>query len=158
MPADKQPPQPRHWRQVVKRDNPDYLYAEDLGPAGTKFDVEIIDSGAGTVKNPDGQKAVIWLAFRGAKKKLGLGATGCKAMFNVSGSNDWADWRGWITLTVIRRDYFDATTGQKEEGEAIRIAPQRPRERMERRETTPTPEEQAEIARREARREAEGKS
>ena len=138
---------PRHWRQVIRRQNPEYLYAEDIGPPGQTIDVEIVDSGPGKVKNPGATKDVVWLAFRGAKKKLGIGATGCKTMRNLTGSDDWMDWRGWITLVVIHIKYFDQTTQQDEETDAIRIAPQRPRRQSGPASSTPSPEEQAEILR-----------
>jgi CheY-like chemotaxis protein len=40
-------PDRAHWRNVVARANPDYLYAEDIGGTGTHIDVEVIDSGVG---------------------------------------------------------------------------------------------------------------
>lgn len=119
-------PKPRHWRNVIRRQNPEYLYAEDIGPPGSTVDVEIVDSGPGKVKNPGTSKDVVWLAFKGKQKKLGIGATGCKTMRKLSGSDDWTLWRGWVRLVVIHTKYFDQTTQQDEETDAIRIAPQRP--------------------------------
>jgi len=146
--------EPRHWRHVIRRQNPDYLYAEDLGSPGTKIDVEIVDSGPGKVKNPGESKDVIWLAFDRAKKRLGIGATGCKTLREITGSDDWRDWRGWITLVVIRTKYFDKITGSDEETDAIRIARQRPPAPRSpapapapAKSATPTAEEQAEILR-----------
>ncbi len=116
-----------HWRTVIRRQNPDYLYAEDLGPPGTKIDVEVMSAAPAKVKNPGQAKDVIALTFRGKAKKLGIGASGCKAMRRLTGSDDWKDWNGWITLVVIHTEYFDNTTQQTEETDAIRIAPARPR-------------------------------
>lgn len=163
MPADK----PVHWRNVVARANPEYLYAEDVGPSGSHVDVEVIGSGEGTVNNPDGgSKRLVWLAFRGAKKKLGCGATLCKTMTAICGTPDYREWRGWIRLAVITGKFRDPSTGESGPMDVIRIASQRPaareklRERREQRgeATNPQPgtaaidagisaEEQAEIGR-----------
>lgn len=167
MAADK----PVHWRNVVARANPDYLYAEDIGPSGSHIDVEVVDSGEGTVKNPDGTKRLVWIAFRGAKKKLGCSATLCKSMTALCETPDYRKWRGWIRLAVITKNFRDPTTGESGPMDVIRIAQQRPaaradsRERREQRGETTNPHpgtpkldtnaaEQAEIA----RLEAEGKS
>lgn len=124
MATDKAKP---HWRTVIKRMDPAYLYAEDLGGPGTKVDVEIIDAGKGTLKNPGGAKETIVLTFRGAKKKLGLNATMCKTLTGICGSDHWGDWRGWITLVVLHKRMRDPTTEEIEDLDVIRIAPARPR-------------------------------
>jgi hypothetical protein len=142
-----------HWRQVIRRANPDFLYAEDLGPPGTKLDVEVTSAKPGKVKNPGESKDVIVLTFKGKQKKLGIGAAGCKAMRKLTGTDDWDGWRGWITLVVIHTEYFDSSTQQREETDAIRIAPQRPRGKGAASSTSgsaPAPDEQAAIARDEA--------
>ncbi len=155
-PAEKR----RHWRQHIQRMNPDLLYAEDIGAPGSKIDVEVIAVEPGYAKNPSGKKALYILSFRGARKRLGIGATGCKTLRRITGSDDWMEWMGWITLVVIHTKYFDQTTQQDEETDAIRIAPSRPRQAGATTAQVGTPvgspdaEEQAEIA----RREAEGKS
>ena len=121
------PPKKTDWRTIHRRLNPDMLYAEDLG--GRKsIDVEIIDSGVAMLKQRDGKrKEMPWLAFKGARKKLGLGATMCKTMRTMTGSRYIEDWRGWITLVVITTTYRDSDTGQQETTDAIRISPRRPR-------------------------------
>jgi hypothetical protein len=119
-----------HWRQVIRRQNPDFLYAEDLGPPGTKLDVEVTAAKPAKVKNPGQSKDVIALSFKGKSKKLGIGAAGCKAMRKLTGTDDWEGWRGWITLVVIHTTYFDNSTQQEEETDAIRIAPTRPRAKV----------------------------
>lgn len=147
-----------HWRTVIKRMDPDYLYAEDLGGPGTKADVEIVDSGKCTMSNPGGKKQTLYIAFRGKSKKLGLNATNCKTLTNICGSDHWGDWRGWITLVVIHKRMRDPTTEEIEDMDVIRIAPERPRSkpasRGERHDPAPavemSAEERAEIARKEA--------
>jgi hypothetical protein len=115
------------WRTVHRRLNTDYLFSEDLG--GRKsVDVEIIDSGVAKLKERSGKsKEMPWLAFRGAKKKLALGATMCKTLTTLTGTKIIEDWRGWITLVVVKTRYKDQDTGQMEETDAIRIAPTRPK-------------------------------
>jgi hypothetical protein len=136
--------------------DPDYLYAEDLGGPGTIADVEIVGSGVGTVKNPGGKKELIWLEFKGKRKKLGLNATMAKTMTNLSGSSYWGDWRGWIRLVVIHKRMRDPTTDELEDMDVIRIAPERPAAREKLRavreargdtEAPISPDEQAEIDR-----------
>jgi len=116
-----------HWRTVIKRMDPEFVYAEDIGRAGTKVDVEIVDSGKCTIKNPGGKKETLYIAFRGENKKLGLNATNCKTLTNICGSSYWGDWRGWITLVVIHKRMRDPTTEELEDMDVIRIAPERPR-------------------------------
>jgi hypothetical protein len=155
--ADQRKP---HWRTVIKRMDPDYLYAEDLGGPGTTVDVEIVDSGRCRVKNPGGTKETLFIAFKGKSKKLGLNATNCKTLTNICGSDHWGDWRGWITLVVIHKRMRDPTTEEIEDMDVIRIAPERPRKastgpasrsRSTGAETSElTPEELDEIKRREA--------
>jgi hypothetical protein len=157
-------PRKPSWRTVIKRMDPDYLYAEDLGGAGTKLDVEIVDSGKCRLKNPGGTKETLYIAFRDKKKKLGLNATMAKTLTSICGSDHWGDWRGWITLVVLHGKMRDPTTEQLEEMDFIRIAPARPqvsaRGQGQQRTTAPAPnrgasgdltdEERAEIARKEA--------
>lgn len=119
-------PRKPSWRTVIKRMDPDYLYAEDLGGAGTKLDVEIVDAGKCRMKNPGGSKETIYIAFRGKSKKLGLNATMAKTLTSICGSDHWGDWRGWITLVVLHGKMRDPTTDQLEEMDFIRIAPDRP--------------------------------
>ncbi len=116
-----------HWRTVIKRMDPEYLYAEDLGGPGTKLDVEIVDSGRCTIKNPGGKKETLYIAFKGKSKKLGLNAGHCKTLSAICGSDHWGDWRGWITLVVIHKRLRDPTTDDLEDMDVIRIAPERPR-------------------------------
>jgi hypothetical protein len=116
-----------HWRTVIKRMDPAFLYAEDLGGPGTKLDVEIIDSGKCTMKNPGGSKESLYVAFRGKSKKLGLNATMAKTLTSICGSDHWGDWRGWITLVVLHKRMRDPTTEEIEDMDVIRIAPERPR-------------------------------
>ncbi len=123
MAADPKKP---HWRTVIKRMDPDYLYAEDLGGPGTKADVEIVDSGKCTISNPGGKKQTLYIAFKGKSKKLGLNATMAKTLTNLCGSDHWGDWRGWITLVVIHKRMRDPTTEELEDMDVIRIAPSRP--------------------------------
>lgn len=142
-----------HWRSVVARANPEYLYAEDIGPTGSSIDVEVIDIGEGVVKNPDGTQRVIWLAFAGKKKRLGCRATLCKTMSALCGTTDHREWRGWIRLIVITKNFRDPTTGESGPTDVIRIAPQRPQVKEKSRERGETPigaDEAAAIARREA--------
>jgi len=117
-----------HWRTVIKRMDPAYLYAEDIGPAGTVVDVEVTSAGVGKVKNPGGAKELIWIGFAGYQKKLGLNATNAKTMEALCGSGHWGDWRGWITLVVIHKDAMRDPTaeGGTSPMDVIRIAPQRP--------------------------------
>lgn len=117
-----------HWRTVIKRMDQAYIYAEDLGPAGTVVDVEVTSAGVGKVKNPGGAKELIWIGFRDHQKKLGLNATNAKTMEAICGSAHWGDWRGWITLVVVHKDAMRDPTaeGGTSPMDVIRIAPQRP--------------------------------
>jgi len=144
-----------HWRTVLKRLNPGQLYAEDIGPAGSKVDIEIRESGVMDVRGQDGVKKMPWIGTgKPGGKKLGCNVTNCKALETIAGSADWAHWRGWITLVVVRTKYTDSQTKERFETDAIRIAPQRPRRERstgpESERTGLTPEEQAEILRKEA--------
>lgn len=111
---------PIHWRKVLKRTNDQLLFAEDLGPPGTKVDVEIVDSGIEKVKNEDGLTEMPVVMFAGAKKRLALNRTNCKTIEKLCGTPDINAWRGPITLVVVR------TKVGPEEMDAIRIAPNRP--------------------------------
>ncbi|MCA1833064.1 MAG: hypothetical protein ABR520_11385 [Mycobacteriales bacterium] len=153
--ADRKPDRKPHWRTVIKRMDPEYLYAEDLGGPGTTLDVEIVDSGKCRIKNPGGAKDTLYIAFRGKSKKLGLNATMAKELTKICGSDHWGDWRGWITLVVVHGRMRDPTTEKLEDMDVIRIAPERPRRATNGSRPTetgggPDAEELAEIARREA--------
>lgn len=130
----QRPPQQRppaavdtHWREVHRRKNADYLFAEDIGKSGTQIDVEIVDSGIGEVQDEDGKKKMPWVSFKGARKKLGLGRTGCKTLESITGTPIVQRWRGWITLVVIKTTYTDRKTKQRLTTDAVRVAPDRPR-------------------------------
>jgi hypothetical protein len=121
----------KHWRHVHKRLNEHMLFAEDLGPVGTKVDAEVIESGVFAVKSEDGSKDMPWLAFNGGdgkprKKKLGLNVTNCKVMETLTGTSDYQDWRGWVTLVVVKTKFYDTKLKAMAETDAIRIANARP--------------------------------
>jgi hypothetical protein len=120
-----------HWRQIHKRLNPDLLYAEDLVAAGrTSIDLEIADAWVEDVVQMDGakktKKALPMLAFVGAKKRLALNVTNCKAMQSLAGTGVVQEWRGWITVVVVQATYRDQQSGKMETTDALRIAPKRP--------------------------------
>ncbi len=124
--------QATHWRKVHKRKNDHVLFAEDLGPVGTKVDVEVVESGVFSLSGADNKsKAMPWLAFRGKTKKLGLNVTNSKAMQSICGTPMVEQWRGWITLVVVRTTYTDAQTKERVTTDAIRIAAERPKSRGE---------------------------
>lgn len=117
------------WREVHKRMNKDMLFAEDIGPPGTKIDVEIIDSGVADVIGSDGGGKMPYLRFRGKKgpsKKFGLNPGNCKRMETIAGTDVVQQWRGWVTLVVVRAEYTDRKTKERYETSAIRVAPKRP--------------------------------
>lgn len=122
-----------HWRHVHRRMNEHLLFAEDLGPVGTKVDLEVIDSGQIAVKGAGKRtKPMPWLAFAGRDgkpktKRLGLNVTNCKTMEAITGTPVIEQWRGWITLVVVATEYTDSETGERCKTHAIRIAPTRPR-------------------------------
>lgn len=117
-----------HWRTINKRMNPAFMYAEDIGEAGTTLDVEIIGAGPGTVVNPGGKVELTTLVFSNHRKKLGLNATNCKSMVALTGSSDFDQWRGWITLVVIHKEKGKDPTvpGGFAPMDVIVIAPERP--------------------------------
>lgn len=115
------------WRTVHRRKNTDFLFSEDIGPAGTSIDLEVINSGIGAVQDIDGKTPMPWIAFRGARKILGLNRTNSKRMETLAGSNIVAKWRGWVTLVVVRSSYTDRKTKERWTTDAIKIAPERPR-------------------------------
>jgi hypothetical protein len=121
------PTGPTHWRKVTGRLNDHLLFAEDLGPVGTRVDVEVVDSGAMKVKGEDGEKDMVWLAFAGKKKRLGLNVGNSKSMEALTGTPDYPTWRGPITLVVVRTKYHDMKTRSMMETDAIRIHNERPR-------------------------------
>src|SRR5689334_5351328 len=99
-PPQQQASQPRpsamvSWRTVHRRKNADYLFAEDIGELGTRIDVEIVDSDIGEVRGRRGKEKLPWLAFRGAKKKLGLNRGNSKTMETITGTDIVGQWRGW---------------------------------------------------------------
>ena len=111
---------PDHWRKIVKRTNKHMLFSEDIGPPGTKVDVEISEVTIEKVKNEDGISDMPSLSFTGAKKRLGLNAGNCKQMNKLCGTNDPNQWSGWITLVVTNEKIGGEPT------DCIRIAPKRP--------------------------------
>jgi len=115
-----------HWRTAHKRLNAHLLFAEDIGPVGTKVDVDVIDAVIEKVKGEDGVKDMPILTFAGAKKRLGLNVGNSKTMETLCDTPDVHQWRGPITLVVIRRQYFDQKTKQNQETDAICIANKRP--------------------------------
>lgn len=120
-------PAETHWRTIHRRKNADYLFAEDIGPTGTTIDVEIEASGIGQLTDVDGKTTMPWVSFKGARKKLGLNAGNSKLLETMSGTGIVEKWRGWITLVVVRATYTDRKTKQRLTTDAIRIAPERPR-------------------------------
>ncbi len=127
--ADAKPQEkPRHWRQIHKRKDPRLLYAEDIGPCGTKRDVNFDETGIVEVSGVDGKtkKPMPFIAIKG-RKRLGLNSTNCKTLETITGSPDWERWSGWLTLVVVRVKYRDPKSKAECETDAIRIAPSRPR-------------------------------
>ena len=116
-----------HWRDLHKRKNDGLLFAEDIGPPGSTLDVEIKDSGVVQVSDGESVKPMPWIGTgKAGGKKLGLNVTNCKAMETLTGTADYRQWRGWITLVVVRVSYPDRKSKQKLETDAIRIGPRRP--------------------------------
>jgi hypothetical protein len=111
---------PSHWRKILIRTNKHLLFSEDIGPVGTKIDVEIVDVTIEKVKNEDGLSDMPALSFAGAKKRFALNRTNCKALQKICDTEDPNLWRGWITLVVVQAKIAGEPT------EAIRIAPKRP--------------------------------
>jgi hypothetical protein len=116
------------WRDVIRRKNTHLLFSEDLGPPGTKVDVEIVNSGKTIVTGQDGETSEkVWLEFRGKKKKLAIGATIAKVLDSMFGTDNHYAWRGWVTLVVLRIKVQDKATKSRLEQNAIRIAADPPR-------------------------------
>ena len=116
-----------HWRDLHKRKNDGLLFAEDIGPPGATLDVEIKESGVVNVSDGESVKPMPWIGTgKAGGKKLGLNVTNCKAMETLTGTADYRQWRGWITLVVVRVSYPDRKSKQKLETDAIRIGPRRP--------------------------------
>lgn len=122
-----------HWRDVHKRKTPGMLYAEMVGPVGTKRVVRTADSGTITLADPAGSGGeaqateMPWVSFEHSPLKLGLNRTNCKVLETITGSSQIERWKGvWITITVIRTKYPDKQTKQRLETDAIRIAPSPP--------------------------------
>lgn len=135
-------PAPESWRDIIRRTNTHLLFSEDLGPPGTKVDVEIVDSGRTTVTGQDGEQSTkVWLEFRGKKKKLAIGAEIAKVLDSIFGTDNHHAWRGWVTLVVVRIKVTDMKTKMRLEQNAIRIAPEQPRGKQpsSQRNTEPAP-------------------
>jgi hypothetical protein len=111
---------PTHWRKILVRTNKHLLFAEDIGPVGSKVDVEIVDTMIEKVKNEDGLSDMPALSFAGAKKRLALNKTNCTTLSKICDTQDPNLWRGWVTLVVV------STKIAGEPTDAIRIAPKRP--------------------------------
>jgi hypothetical protein len=116
-----------HWRQAHKRLNAHLLFAEDIGPVGTKVDIEIASAVLEDVKGEDGTTKMPILTFAApAKKRFGLNVGNSKTMETLCGTPNVNEWGGWITLVVFRRSYYDQKTRQTQETDAILIANKRP--------------------------------
>ncbi len=111
---------PTHWRKILTRTNKHMLFSEDLGPVGTKVDVEISEVTIEKVKNEDGISDMPSLSFYGAKKRLGLNKTNCKTMKKLCDTDDPNQWNGWVTLVVVSEKIAGEPT------DVVRIAPKRP--------------------------------
>jgi hypothetical protein len=111
---------PTHWRKILTRTNKHMLFSEDIGPVGTKVDVEISEVTIEKVRNEDGITEMPSLSFAGAKKRLGLNKGNCKTMTKLCGTDDPNQWGGWITLVVISEKIAGEPT------DVIRLAPKRP--------------------------------
>ena len=126
MTQDSQAKPFTHWRTAHKRLNAHLLFAEDIGPVGTKIDVDVTDAVIEKVKGEDGMSEMPILTFAGKKKRLGLNVGNSKIMETLCSTPDVHSWRGPITLVVIRRQYYDQKTKQNQETDAIVIANKRP--------------------------------
>ena len=115
-----------HWRTAHKRLNAHLLFAEDIGPVGTKVDVEVVDAVIEKVKGEDGLRDMPILTFAGKRKRLALNVGNSKALETMCETPDVHSWRGPITLAVIRRKYFDQKTRETQETDAIIVLPRRP--------------------------------
>lgn len=119
-----------HWREVHKRKTPGMLYAEMVGPVGTRRVVRTADSGVISLETP-GQEAteMPWISFDHSPIKLGLNRTNCKVLETITGSSEIGDWGHgvWLVITVVRAKYPDRQTQQRLETDAIRIAPSPPK-------------------------------
>jgi hypothetical protein len=119
--AEPKPKLPNHWRKILTRTNKHMLFSEDIGPVGTKVDVEISEVTIEKVRNEDGLSDMPALSFYGAKKKFGLNAGNCKTMKKLhDGVEDPNQWNGWITLVIVNEKIGGEPT------DCIRIAPKRP--------------------------------
>ena len=119
--------QKTHWRTVSRRLNSDLLFAEDI-LGRTPLVVEIVDSGEVKPKGDDG-RLMTWVSFKGGRKKLGCNATNCKVLETIFGSGYHQDWRGKITLVTVKTSYKDRKSGLRIETDAVRVAPEPPRNR-----------------------------
>jgi hypothetical protein len=123
MTQDAEAPKPKlpnHWRKILTRTNKHMLFSEDIGPVGTKVDVEISEVTIEKVRNEDGITEMPSLSFTGAKKRFGCNKGNSKVMSKLCGSEDPNTWGGWITLVVISEKIGGEPT------DVIRIAPKRP--------------------------------
>lgn len=118
--ATPRPKLPNHWRKILTRTNKHMLFSEDIGPVGTKVDVEISEVTIEKVRNEDGISEMPSLSFTGAKKRLGLNKGNSKTMSKICGTDDPNQWGGWITLVVVSEKIAGEPT------DVIRIAPKRP--------------------------------
>lgn len=124
--------QPAHWRDLHPRThNPDLLFSEDLGPVGTRVDVEIVNTGDVVVQGEDGKKPMPFLEFRGTdgkprRKRLGVSASNCKILETIFDTPDYLRWRGWITLVVVRGEYNDRKLRERLKQNKIQVALRQP--------------------------------
>jgi hypothetical protein len=118
--ATPRPKLPTHWRKILTRTNKHMLFSEDIGPVGTKVDVEISEVTIEKVRNEDGISEMLSLSFVGARKRLGLNKGNCKTMTKLCETEDPNQWSGRITLLVVSEKIAGEPT------DCIRIAPKRP--------------------------------
>jgi len=87
-----------HWKQMVCEDNPNLHHCDIWGHS--PIALEITGHSMAKVKSQDGERNMLFLAFKGADKKLGLNVTNGQIIEAVTGD---ADPDNWIGKTITLR-------------------------------------------------------
>jgi len=104
-----------HWRKLVSKDNP-HLHSwdiEDVSPATVTIESHSMED----VHGDDGDKAMLFLHFKGGKKPLGINAVNGTIIEAHHGSD--AD--KWIGKTITLRT-ATLTSGPLADTDCIRVA------------------------------------
>ncbi len=86
-----------HWKRMVCEDSPNLHHFDIFGHS--PIALEITGHSMAMVKSQDGERNMLFLAFKGADKKLGINVTNGQIIEAVTGEPDPDKWIG-KTITL----------------------------------------------------------